>query len=259
MNDQSGENGGGFVARWSRRKTEERERQAYLEIETLKEEKDSSLGEITVPEEGEEEKTDVQELPDIDTLDKDSDYTPFLKDGVPSKLKRLAFRKLWMSDPAFGIIDGLDDYAEDFSAIGIVAQEVLTNYRPGKGMVDPDEPKKEVIQAEGTSEVEEGAVEQIDTLDKDAVVKGPDDGTEQGTAENDIASLQDNSGEQVVVEGPAERADVSVDEEFSKGRDVRRKRGSGDDSGGDNPGNQDNSEAKPVGVDHLPQAGKTTR
>ena len=235
MNDQSEKNGEGFVTRWSRRKTEVRERQAYLEIETLKKEEVSSQGEITVHDKGGEEKTDVQELPDIDTLGKDSDYTPFLKDGVPNKLKRLALRKLWVSDPAFGIIDGLDDYAEDFSAIGIVAQEVLTNYKPGIGMVDPDEPKKEVVEAEGTSEIEEGATEQIDTLDENAVVKGPDDGTEQGVTEideSDIASLQDSSGEQVMEEeSPAESTDVSGEIGISRGRDVSRKRGSG---GGDN-------------------------
>ena len=120
MNDQLENDGEGFVARWSRRKTKERERQYDTNAENLKEEDVVSLREKTADGKDNEERTPIDDLPDIDTLNKDSDYTPFLKDGVPKKLKRLALRKLWMSDPAFGVVDGLDDYAEDFSAIGIV-------------------------------------------------------------------------------------------------------------------------------------------
>lgn len=57
------------------------------------------------------------DLPPIDSLGKDSDYTPFLADGVPEKLARAALRKMWRSDPVFGIRDGLDDYDEDFSLL----------------------------------------------------------------------------------------------------------------------------------------------
>lgn len=56
-------------------------------------------------------------LPDIDSLDKDSDFTAFLRKGVPERLQRLALRKLWQSDPVFSIIDGLDDYDDDFQTI----------------------------------------------------------------------------------------------------------------------------------------------
>ncbi len=55
------------------------------------------------------------DLPPIDSLGKDSDYTPFLADGVPEKLARAALRKMWRSDPVFGFRDGLDDYDEDLS------------------------------------------------------------------------------------------------------------------------------------------------
>ena len=183
MNEQSGKDNEGFAARWSRKKTEQRERQSHLEVKALDEEENSSLREQKVPDEGDEVKIDNQELPEIDNLDKDSDYTPFLKDGVPSKLKRLALRKLWMSDPAFGFIDGLDDYAEDFSAIGIVAQEVLTNYRPGKGMIDPDEPKEEVVGAEGPSDIDESSAEP-----KEEVVGA------EGKSEIDESSAEPNKG-----------------------------------------------------------------
>lgn len=50
------------------------------------------------------------DLPDIETLDKDSDYTPFLDGRVPEHLQQLALRKLWSSNPVFSELDGLNDY-----------------------------------------------------------------------------------------------------------------------------------------------------
>lgn len=57
------------------------------------------------------------DLPDIDSLDRDSDFTAFMKEGVPAYLRNLAMRKLWASDPALANLDGLIDYGEDFTDI----------------------------------------------------------------------------------------------------------------------------------------------
>ncbi len=64
----------------------------------------------------------AKDLPPVDGLGKDSDYTPFLKEGVPEKLARAAMRKLWRSDPIFAFRDGLDDYDEDFTIMQTVAE-----------------------------------------------------------------------------------------------------------------------------------------
>ena len=160
MNDQPENGGEGFAARWSRRKIEEKEPLKDTKSEVSKLEESAPLDADSTRDEGDEEKTNVDDLPDVETLNESSDYTPFLKDGVPEKLKRMALRKLWKSNPAFGFIDGLDDYDEDYSAIGIVAQEIFTNYKPGKGMVDPDETEEEIdeaVKAEDEVEPEEEA------------------------------------------------------------------------------------------------------
>ena len=84
------------------------------------------------------------ELPDIDSLDKDSDFTVFLKDGVPERLRGLALRKLWRSNPAFAVIDGLDDYDDDFTLLfpKAVAETVKSAYQVAKGAAqdDPTDP-----------------------------------------------------------------------------------------------------------------------
>ncbi len=53
---------------------------------------------------------DIESLPDIETLTYDSDFSVFLREGVPERLKQAALRKLWLSDAVFANLDGLNDY-----------------------------------------------------------------------------------------------------------------------------------------------------
>ncbi len=82
------------------------------------------------------------DLPPIDSLDKDSDYTPFLADGVPEKLARAALRKMWMSDPAFGIRDGLDDYDENFRYLRNVTDAMMAKTAKSKSAATPKKAAK---------------------------------------------------------------------------------------------------------------------
>jgi hypothetical protein len=94
--------------------------------------------------ESENEKT---QLPSVETLNADSDFTPFLKEGVPSLLKRAALRKLWKTDPILANLDGLNDYDDDFVKMG-VGKIVKTAYTISQKFIAKDqegtlvEPKK---------------------------------------------------------------------------------------------------------------------
>ena len=76
-------------------------------------------------------------LPPIETLGKESDYTPFMRPDIPDVLRNAALRKLWQSDPVFANLDGLVDYAEDFGANFALGGAVATIYRVLEGMPDP--------------------------------------------------------------------------------------------------------------------------
>jgi hypothetical protein len=136
---------GNFLKRWSGRKTVERDLKSIDQVEISEQSEVAVSGEL-----GEVADKDVpvpDDLPDIDTLNKDSDFSLFMRKGTPEHLKKLALRKLFNSDPAFSVLDGLNDYDEDYSMIGMVAEAVSTRYKPGRGMVDPDEealPKEQV-------------------------------------------------------------------------------------------------------------------
>ena len=55
------------------------------------------------------------DMPDIDSLAEDSDFTGFMSPGVSDELRNLALRKLFHA-PVFNIRDGLDEYDEDYTS-----------------------------------------------------------------------------------------------------------------------------------------------
>lgn len=76
----------------------------------------------------------VPELPPIESLGKDSDYTVFMRADVPDVVRNQALRKLWQSDPVFANLDGLVEYGEDFGAAFKLGGAVATVYRVLEGM-----------------------------------------------------------------------------------------------------------------------------
>ena len=147
------EDGKNPLHRWSERKAKARHEEAPLPSEAQAVVPAES--EDVAPAESEDEVSAeiVEQLPDIDSLDKDSDYTVFMVKGVPEHLKRLALRKLWLSDPILANVDGLVDYGEDFTTAKLMGDAVKTAYRVGKGYIDEAEELAEAEQ--GDSEGEE--------------------------------------------------------------------------------------------------------
>lgn len=123
----------GFISRWSRLKSAEAKRREEPPVD-----EPAPVAEAAEqhPAEAPEEVATPSELPPIDSLTKDSDYTAFLRQGVPPELRRDALRTLWRSDPVFANLDGLLEYGEDYGAKFRTPGVVATIYRVGKGMVD---------------------------------------------------------------------------------------------------------------------------
>jgi len=97
------------------------------------------------------------ELPDIDSLDKNSDFSAFLRQGVPEEIRRRALRVLWRSDPVLANLDGLNDYDEDFTVVHTVADAVRTAYKVGKGYLDDEDEAEATDQAGAAEETAEPA------------------------------------------------------------------------------------------------------
>jgi hypothetical protein len=131
-----------FVGRWSRLKRRERVRDETAgpgdgePVPAVPPTGDAQPAEPTQSE-------IVEQLPDIESLDEQSDFTVFLKEGVPEQLRKRALRKLWRLNPVFANLDGLNDYDEDFTDAAALLEGVKTLYQVGKGMVLPEEPAGE--------------------------------------------------------------------------------------------------------------------
>ncbi|WP_341894711.1 DUF3306 domain-containing protein [Ferrovibrio terrae] len=96
---------GGFLSRWSRRKAEARQQEQ------------APAAEPPVAPEPEPE-IDLAALPSIDSLTADSDFSLFLRKGVPPALKAAALRKLWLVEPSVVNYQALVEYNWDFTAPG---------------------------------------------------------------------------------------------------------------------------------------------
>ena len=69
-----------------------------------------------------------EDMPAIETLDENSDFSGFLSPKVSETLKRQALRKLFHL-PQFNITDGLDDYDEDFTSFDKLGDVVTHEMR----------------------------------------------------------------------------------------------------------------------------------
>jgi hypothetical protein len=63
----------------------------------------------------------IEDLPDIESLTYESDFTVFMAKGVPKALRNQALKKLWRSDPVLANLDGLNDYDLDYRPSEIMA------------------------------------------------------------------------------------------------------------------------------------------
>ena len=126
MNDNRYDEQEGFLTRWSRRKAQTMRGEEPPEPDTDEDEApppaaadEMPLAADPAPAAPDEASADsapeaLPELPPLDSLSADSDYSAFMGRGVPADLRQKALRKLFHS-AKFNVRDGLDDYDLDFS------------------------------------------------------------------------------------------------------------------------------------------------
>ena len=107
-----------FLARFHRRKLEAKQERVPTTIEDEPSPDTETPGEL--PTDG--------DMPALDTLDATSDYTGFLSPKVSEKLRRAALRKLFHS-AQFNVVDGLDEYAEDYTTFESLGDIVTADMR----------------------------------------------------------------------------------------------------------------------------------
>jgi hypothetical protein len=112
-----------FLGRWSRLKLEQ-------------EEKEKSL-----PQKAESEER-APELPPIESLTKDSEFSAFMHPKVQDALRRAALKKLF-SDPHFNIPDPFEPYSGDWTVGDPIPDEMLATLNQARTLLFPPKDKLE--------------------------------------------------------------------------------------------------------------------
>ena len=123
-----------FLHRWSRRKHEaEQEKPAVVEEKP------------------------APQLPAVDKLTPDSDYTGFMHPKVEDALRRVALKKLF-TDPHFNTPDPFEPFSGDWTGGEAIPEEMLKTLNQARTHLFADKEKKE-DEAKGTEEAPTQAAE----------------------------------------------------------------------------------------------------
>ncbi len=124
------------------------------------------------------------DMPDLDSLGEDADYSPFLSPGVSEALRRKALRRLFAS-PVYNVTDGLNDYDDDFTTFEPLGDIVTSDMRHRM--------EREAEEAEARARAEADAQEQVAAQDGEpaqADAVDPDDDARRGAAAADGEAAQ---------------------------------------------------------------------
>jgi hypothetical protein len=163
----------GFAGRWSRLKSEARATQVVeapaADVPPAEPAQTNAVEPVS-PQTAEK----PVELPPVETLTRDSDYSLFMRGDVASDLRAQALRKLWTLDPHFATIDISECHSIDFNAVQCFPEGLKnTIYRVGSGMVEAVE---EIERAEAAEKARQVAARDGASADSVAeAVPSPDD------------------------------------------------------------------------------------
>ena len=155
----------GPLRRWARRRREvAREKQAEDEARRRDERREPSdaAGDARESVDDAREAAVIEEkvltdedMPPLDGLDENSDYSGFLSPGVSEALRRRALRKLF-SSAVFNIPDGLDDYDDDFTSFAALG-DIVTSDMKHQAEVKAERARQARSGAEPAPEIEDGS------------------------------------------------------------------------------------------------------
>ena len=187
------------LSRWSRRKQE------ATKIPPVSEQEPADVAEASLSTQQSDEV--VQEpipltdadMPDIDSLVEDSDFTGFMSPGVSDELRNLALRKLFHA-PVFNIRDGLDEYDEDYTTFEKLGDIVTCDM---KHQIEVQERKRlEALEREKQAEADAELADLTEDMPEDL----PEDMLDEDDAEVEV-SADLNRPRQARAEVPADHPD----------------------------------------------------
>lgn len=129
-------NGDAFLSRWARRKRVARSGgdpdatrpESSAPRETLARANPDTANTPSESEVGEERELTDEDMPPLESIDENTDMSGFFSSKVSREVKKAALRKFFHS-PAFNIVDGLDDYDDDFRSFASLGDIITSDMR----------------------------------------------------------------------------------------------------------------------------------
>ena len=159
MKTEDGKAEDSFVTRWSRRKlraradapatTVEKSRLVQPAPETPV--SDASGAISAAPVANALQATSQVDLPAVESLTPDSDFSPFMQPEVDARLRNQALKTLFR-DPGFNVMDRLDVYIDDYTKSDPIPEEMLRQLNQAKGLFLFDDEKDNKDQRPGSAE-----------------------------------------------------------------------------------------------------------
>lgn len=122
----------GFASRWSRRKQEvAKETELIVDDIAVEEEividEENIVDEKTLAEQRLEKLNALtdEDMPEIETLNEDSDFSGFMSTGVSEALRKMALQKLFHGK-SYNVRDGLDEYDGDYTSFEKLDPSIIT-------------------------------------------------------------------------------------------------------------------------------------
>lgn len=94
-----------------------------------------------------------EDMPDVESLDGNSDVSEFFSDDVSEALRKKALKAMFLT-PEFNIRDGLEDYDDDFSVMKPLTEKVAAGLRNWIDEQDPEEMLEETLSKEPGQELQ---------------------------------------------------------------------------------------------------------
>ena len=198
-----------LVSRWSRRKQLVAEEAALeqkiasgeivdaeliVDPETLREEKLAELNALT-----------DEDMPDLETLGEDSDYTGFMSVNVSEGLRKMALKKLFHSK-TYNIRDGLDEYDGDYTFFEKL--DPLTITSDMKHMIEVE--ARRALEKEQQEEEQRLLAEATELENNDYAI---DDGIEEEWDDDFADDVEDEIEETSTLITKSEIEDINSDNE----------------------------------------------
>ena len=210
--EEAKEGEGGFLSRWSARKTQiakgedvpdEVPAPEIAEDDVVEDEEDATLTDA--------ELLEKYDLPDPEAVTEESGLEQFLNGkGLPGRVRQMALRRLWRLNPLFGVVDDMVEYGEDYTDAATVVEGMKTAYTVGKGYKKDDVEPEEAEALEDDSEAQEG----------DAEAKEGDAETKEGDAEAKEGEKDSQQDENERADGSANQSDQANARETNETSDA---------------------------------------